>query len=178
MDQIILALLVMKSRTIYEIRTKFANNLNLMYSSSTGSIQAAIKKLLKAGYITYSEIIENGKYKKVYTITESGREEFEKWINAPFNVGLNKNPELAKIYFMGLSDKRNRCQRIRQYISQLEEYHQTLKLIYEEGKKIQVPKEHEDILKFQLITVKYGVDLSAFQIKALYGLLEDIGTEE
>ncbi len=38
---------------------------NLMYSSSMGSIQAAIKKLLNCGYIKYEEAIENGRYKKI-----------------------------------------------------------------------------------------------------------------
>ncbi|ERT59299.1 hypothetical protein HMPREF1253_0593 [Peptoniphilus sp. BV3C26] len=36
-----------------------------MYSTSMGSIQAAIKKLLNCGYIKYEEAIENGRYKKI-----------------------------------------------------------------------------------------------------------------
>ncbi len=75
MDHIILALLYLNPRTIYEIRAKFEGNLGLMYSSSMGSIQAAIRKLLKNGYITYTEVVENGKYKKRYQITEGGRED-------------------------------------------------------------------------------------------------------
>lgn len=37
----------------------------ILYSSSMGSIKAAIKKLLNCGYIKYEEAIENGRYKKI-----------------------------------------------------------------------------------------------------------------
>ena len=51
MDNIILGLLLLSSRTIYQLRERIDKGLNMMYSSSMGSIQAAIKKLLNCGYI-------------------------------------------------------------------------------------------------------------------------------
>ena len=83
MDNIILGLLLMCNRTIYQLRERIDKGINLMYSSSMGSIQAAIRKLLNCGFISYEEIVDNGKYKKVYCITESGRQYFFEWINAP-----------------------------------------------------------------------------------------------
>ena len=76
MDNIILGLLLMCNRTIYQLRDRISKGINLMYSSSMGSIQAAVKKLLNCGYISYEEIIDNGKYKKIYCITESGKLHF------------------------------------------------------------------------------------------------------
>ena len=70
MDNIILGILLLSSRTIYQLRERIDKGLNMMYSSSMGSIQAAIKKLLNYGYIQYEETVENGKYKKIYSITE------------------------------------------------------------------------------------------------------------
>ena len=55
MDNIILGLLLLSSRTIYQLRERIDKGLNMMYSSSMGSIQAAIKKLLNCGYIQYEE---------------------------------------------------------------------------------------------------------------------------
>ena len=63
MDNIILGLLILESRTIYRLRERIKKGMDLMYSSSMGSIQAAIKRLLDRGYISYSERVENGKYK-------------------------------------------------------------------------------------------------------------------
>ena len=65
MDNIILGLLILESRTIYRLRERIKKGMDLMYSSSMGSIQAAIKRLLDRGYISYSERVENGKYKKI-----------------------------------------------------------------------------------------------------------------
>ena len=79
MEQIVLGLLFLCDRTIYQLRSRIDKGLSLMYSSSMGSIQAAIKKLLQAGYIEYQEIVENGKYKKMYHITENGKRYFLDW---------------------------------------------------------------------------------------------------
>ena len=43
MDHIILGLLMLSNRTIYQLRIRIDKGLNIMYSS-TGSIQATIKK--------------------------------------------------------------------------------------------------------------------------------------
>jgi hypothetical protein len=46
MENIILGLLLMCNRTIYQLRDRIDKGIKLMYSSSMGSIQEAIKKLL------------------------------------------------------------------------------------------------------------------------------------
>ena len=83
MDYIIWGLLILSNRTIYQLRSRIDKGLNMMYSSSTGSIQAALKKLLNSGYIDYHEFQDNGKQKKEYCITEAGRQSFHQWVNAP-----------------------------------------------------------------------------------------------
>lgn len=165
LDKIILAILMLKSRTIYEIRKNFENSLNLMYSSSMGSIQAAVKKLIKEGYIVSRQQVENGKCKNMLEITESGREAFEHWINAPFSAVRNKNPELAKLYFMGLSDKAHRAERIYEHIRNLEKYRNALQAMWEEAEKTEVPEEYKELFEYQHITVKYGIDSMSFEIE-------------
>lgn len=108
MDNIILGILLLGSRTIYQLRERIDKGLNMMYSSSMGSIQAAIKKLLNCGYIQYEETVENGKYKKIYSITDSGKQKFIEWVSSPMEIQGGKNPELAKLYFMGFSTQENR----------------------------------------------------------------------
>ncbi len=57
MENIILGLLLLQPRSIYQLRKRIEQGLNLMYSCSMGSIQAAIKKLLASGYIVVSETV-------------------------------------------------------------------------------------------------------------------------
>ena len=116
MDNIILGLLLLCSRTIYQLRERIHKGLNLMYSSSMGSIQVAIKKLLHCGYIDYEETVENGKYKKVYRITESGKRYFLEWVNTPIEQQGVRCPGLVKVYFMGFSDKEYREVSIQKYL--------------------------------------------------------------
>lgn len=178
MDKIILALLFFQSKTLYEIREKFTGNLSLMYSSSTGSIQAAIKKLLRDGLITCEERVEKGRYKKRYSITEKGKEELNAWINSPFKEAQNRNPELAKLYFMGLSDPKLRKERIREYITSLEKYHAALKAVYDEGLSMEPSEEYRELFRFQFLTVKFGLDTSKYEIWWLKKLLLDMENGE
>lgn len=164
MDHIILGLLLMCNRTIYQLRDRISKGIHLMYSSSMGSIQAAVKKLLNCGYINYEEMVDKGKYKKVYGITESGKQHFYEWINAPIEEQSPKNPELAKIYFMGFSDKKNRETNIQQHLLYLKEQYNVLETICESAKNIDVSEEQKDILNYQFASALYGKDIIKFNI--------------
>lgn len=174
MDSLILGLLILKSRTIYEIKEKIKSGLNLMYSNSMGSIQAAIKKLLEKGFIECIECVESGKFKKQYSITEAGREYFEDWINTPMRASQNKNADLSKLYFMGLSDPKTRAERIGTYLQSLQKMYDSLEMIYNEGKKMTVNQDFTDILTYQLLSVKYGMDSILFNIEWYKKLICDI----
>lgn len=178
MDNIILGLLFMCNRTIYQLRDRINKGINLMYSSSMGSIQAAVRKLLNCGYISYEEIIDNGKYKKIYCITESGKQHFFKWINAPIEERSPKNPELAKVYFMGFSDKKNREISIQQHLMYLKEQYNVLAAICDEVKNIDVSEEHKDVLSYQFAAALYGKDIIKFNIDWFENLLGKIRNGE
>ncbi|MDE6867832.1 MAG: PadR family transcriptional regulator [Clostridia bacterium] len=173
MDNIILGLLLLQPRTIYQLRKRINEGLNLMYSCSTGSIQAAIKKLLKNGYIAVEEKTENGKLKKVFSITDSGKECFNAWINSPIDNSAAKNPELTKIYFMGFSDKESRAKVIENHIADLKKTYSVLEKICDDGEKIASKMQENDILFYQLQTAKYGRDLMKFNIEWYTGLLKN-----
>lgn len=171
MDNIILGLLFMCSRTIYQLRDRISKGLNLMYSCSMGSIQAAVKKLLNTGYIRYEETVENGKYKKVYCITEDGRRHFLEWVNTPIEEHGIKSPELTKVYFMGFADNANREKAIEEHLAFLRGQYSLLSKICEESNDVRVPEEHTDIVHYQLMSALYGRDLIKFNIDWFEDLL-------
>ena len=174
MDHMILGLLLLSSRTIYQLRERIDKGLNMMYSSSMGSIQAAIKKLLTCGYIQYEEVIEHGKYKKIYSITERGKQSFAEWITTPLNAQGIKNPELAKLYFMGFSAKETREARLQEYISQLKTQYDVLNAICKEAEDVIVPDENKDIFYYQFAAARYGKDFMKFNMEWHQKLLEEI----
>lgn len=174
MENIILGLLLLQSRTIYQLQKRINEGLNLMYSCSMGSIQAAIKKLLQNGYISVNEIIENGKLKKFYTITNSGKNYFTTWVNSPIDNSTNKNPELSKIYFLGFAEKETRIKLIENHIADLKNLCSVLNEVCKEGVKISSENKNNDILYFQLQTAMYGYDLMKFNIEWYSRLLKNI----
>ena len=165
MDNIILGLLLLSSRTIYQLHERIDKGLNMMYSSSMGSIQAAIKKLLNCGYIQYEEIVENGKYKKIYSITDSGKQHFIDWVSTPMEIQNSRNPELAKLYFMGFSTIEKREAGLHKYISKLKEQYDVLNTICKEAENVRVSQEHKDILYYQFAAAQYGKDFLKFNIE-------------
>lgn len=51
-------------------------------------------------------------------------------------------------------------------------------MVYEEDKKTVVPKEYEDVFRYQLLTVKYGIDSAVFQMKWFENTMKDLFAEE
>lgn len=178
MDTIILGLLLLCNRTIYQLRERIDQGLSLMYSSSMGSIQAAVKKLLSRGYIDYDETVEGGKYKKIYRITESGRQYFLEWVNAPIEQQGVKCPGLVKVYFMGFSDKESREASIQAYLSGLKEQYAALEMICEDAKTVAVSESGKEIFNYQLASAVYGRDFYKFNIDWFENLLSQMRSGE
>lgn len=174
MENIILGLLLLQARTIYELRKRINEGLNLMYSCSMGSIQAAIKKLLKSGFIVFDEKIENGKVKKLYSITLEGKRQFDLWVKSSIDIGNAKNPELSKIYFMGFADKETRIKLIEKHIDDLKIVYSDLEKICSEGDVLSNEMQENEIFYFQLQTAIYGRDLMQFNIEWYKKLLKNI----
>lgn len=174
MENIILGLLLLQSRTIYQLRKRINDGLNLMYSCSTGSIQAAIKKLLRNEYITVSETTEKCKLKKIYIITDNGKNYFNDWLNSPIDNGAAKNPELSKIYFLGFAEKETRIKLIESHIAGLKKTCLDLEKICNEGSTLASEIQNNDILYYQLQTATYGRDLMKFNIEWYNRLLKNI----
>lgn len=174
MENIILGLLMLQARTIYQLRKRIDEGLNLMYSCSTGSIQAAIKKLLENGYIGVSEISEGGRLKKLYSITDKGKAQFDLWINSSIESNTYKNPELAKIYFLGIAKSENRIKMVEKYIADLQKIHADLETICKDGERTLSDMQGNDIFFYQLKTAEYGRDFLKFNLNWYNQLLNNI----
>ena len=178
MDHMIMGLLLLRSCSIYELQLRMEAGLNLMYSSSLGSIQAALKKLVNQGLAEVREESCGKRKKKIYSITEAGREAFSLWVSSPMSMGSAKNPELGKLYFMGFSDPGSRLQNIRSAIESLKKVHGILSAVVEEGIHMEVPPEAREILHYQLASARYGRDFMKFQLDWYENFLKEEDRED
>nr|UWI49898.1 PadR family transcriptional regulator [Clostridioides difficile] len=191
MDKIILGLLMIKKLTIYELRSIIEMNFTSMCSSSMGSIQAAIKKLLEKKMIVYEELVENSVNKKFYTLTNEGKECFLEWVQTAMISGKIKDMELSKLFFMGFVPTKKRLPLIESYLVDLKKEKEQLENIKKQDSNVaklqyidyieknktefshflkvsensNIQKEVQDIIDFELLTLQFGIDRTNFEIE-------------
>lgn len=189
MDKIILGILMLRSLTIYEMRKYIDTNFTTICSSSMGSIQAAIKKLLEKNMVTYNEFVENSVNKKVYGITAEGQEFFMNWVKTSMIPGKERNMEFSKLLFMGFVPTNERISLIDAYIKDLEQektfldelhikaqdlekekekqldYLEKTGVITDEVSRLREQEKIENIVHFELITIQLGIDKISFEIQ-------------
>lgn len=183
MEMIVLGLLMLQNSTIYEMRKNIETWFSNISSNSTGSIQAAIKKLSEKGFVQFSEHVENSVNKKVYAVTEAGRAYFSDNIASPMQY-KEKNMELSKFFFMGFVDKNKRVELINAYIAglrnQLDELERinaatmprnavaakAIEKLIGNGAFEEITQENAmAIAAFQYATLDLGIDKTRFEIE-------------
>ena len=191
MDKIILGILMLRRMTAYEIKNTIKSNFKSICSDSLGSIQIALKKLFEKKLVTCDEVVENGVNKKRYAITGLGQKELIEWLKEPIDISKTKNMDFGKLLFMGFVPRQNQSELIDKVILSLEqEYNELIKIknsinIQKEKSEIQtylstdeqykdrikslnntnsISKSINEISKFTLATLDYGIDMTSFNI--------------
>ena len=165
MDKIILGLLMLRRFTMYEIWELVKNNFHGVYSDCLGSIEDAVKQLLDAESITYTEYEDRGVTKQRYSITKKGHSVFLDWVQTPTDVIKAKSGELGKFLFLGVVPAEKRPQLLDEITAILENKLTHLLEIYSFAKKSDITKKLGDTWQMQLLTLRYGIDTVRFQLE-------------
>lgn len=192
MDIIILGLLMIQNCTIYEMKKVIETNFTNISSSSVGSMQAAVKKLLSKNMICFSEYVEDSVNKKVYKITDEGKKYFFSSISEPMRY-KEKNMELSKFFFMGFAPKSKRLELVEAYIAVLQEElfpleqikfateiqpdfdENYLLMLKEKGTlEIQSVVDVKDIAFYQLAMLHLSIDKIKFEIQWFENFKENL----
>ncbi|MDO4493692.1 MAG: helix-turn-helix transcriptional regulator [Clostridia bacterium] len=120
MEKIILGYLMICGMSAYDLKTSIRKNMSSMCSASAGSIYTALKKLLEQGLIAEAASGPLARDKKIYAITEKGRDAFLCWIDEPMKTDKAKDIELAKMFFAGMQGKEAQIASVAKYIETLE----------------------------------------------------------
>lgn len=96
---IILSLLYKEQLTGYQIVERIQNRLSYFVEGSTGMVYPALRKLEKDAYITVEEIVQHDKpNKKVYTISEKGKNAVKAYIASPVSQDKFVSDFLLRCY--------------------------------------------------------------------------------
>ena len=100
----ILGLLKYGPTTGYDIDKTFRGSLNFFWQAQTSQIYRELNAMEKQGWITSEIVIQTNKpNKKIFTLTESGKEELLRWLshNSIEEDIRVRDPFLVKLFFSG-----------------------------------------------------------------------------
>ena len=98
----ILGLLNYGSMTGYEIDTAFKDSLSYFWNAQTSQIYRELQTIKKNGWATDEVVVQTSKPdKKVFSITQSGKEELNRWLVEDNTEFTTRIPILMKTFFRG-----------------------------------------------------------------------------
>lgn len=143
LEYVILGLLNHVPLSGYDLKKQFDNRVSYFWSEvSLSKIYPTLKKLEKRKCVSMTEVQStNRPIKKIYSITDTGKEELIEWISVPIKISQTKHglsfiqELLVKLYFSNLIPKKdtlttveefkkwslNTCQILSQYEDRLRE---------------------------------------------------------
>lgn len=159
---VILGILNLSPKTGYEINDMLKNQLSFFYDGTYGMIYPTLRKLESEGMIEKKQIIQNGKpNKNIYSITDTGKKEFEKYMASDVAPESIKSDFLLRLYF-GQNNLSNE-QVMELFSQEIERKKRHLAFIrknYDQWKK-------RGMGELQEITLEYGVSYYDNAIKLL-----------
>jgi len=110
----ILGLLHYKDMHGYRIKEHIERNFGYMWSINYGQIYPNLKRLEADGLVTKKEVPqENAPDRKLYSLTEKGREAFTDWLTEePEREMLIRDPFLLRFIFFGFGDPETALEQI------------------------------------------------------------------
>lgn len=172
-DKVILGLLSKKDLTVYDIKVAMDKSISQFYSSSFGSINPTVKKMEQKNLIQCSEHIVGSRLKKVYNITNKGKSEYEAWLASPIQQGRIKDEFLVRVFFLGDTDTTERKRLLSEYMNELESSKQQLERMTEEIHNRDLSSFDEEVLKYQLATLRFGKDYFDFKQEWINRLIDE-----
>jgi len=104
----ILGLLHYRDMYGYEIKRLIENDFGMLRTINFGQIYTSLKTLVKEGCVVLTEMVasENGTPpKKLYSLTDKGREEFKKWLKSrPEKPVVLRDPFMMRFIFFGFAE--------------------------------------------------------------------------
>lgn len=166
-QDVILGILMKKSRTGYEIKGLLESVFSYFYNASFGTIYPTLSKMEKEGLISKESIVQDGKpNKNVFTITDKGTEEFHHYLHSRIQDTEFKSDFMVRLFFGELVEPSVYKEWIRQEIRTAED----------ELTRLYAGKEQweETMSPTQKLCIHIGIDLTEARKNSLIKGLEQI----
>ena len=161
-DKIILGILQYRDMTSYDVKKAIEKSTAFFYNASMGSIHPALKKLEAAASVTATSVIENGRAKKIYSITDQGRTVFADWLSEGLPLEKFKDETLVRLFFFGNMQPEEQVRHITAHTATLDEQIAMLEALKAQLHDVEVPDDMKSHALFQIATLDFGLNYFKF----------------
>lgn len=120
LEYIILGFLMERPASGYDLKQYMSETTSYFFDASYGSIYPALKRLEDKGCIHSAGQINGGKFKKLYSITEQGRECFLKWLKQPVRFAETRLDYLVPFFFYDYLDPETADKNLAQFMEDVQ----------------------------------------------------------
>ncbi|WMC92490.1 PadR family transcriptional regulator [Kineothrix sp. MB12-C1] len=157
----LLGLLNYGSMTGYELDKAFKASLSFFWQAKTSQIYRELDSMERSGWLTSERIMQTEKpNKRVYTITDSGKEELENWLLLPESDTADamrvKSAFLMRVFFAGETSIEQSIDMIRKYRDKCIESRNSLSAAHIATTEYRAMIEDEKKTKFWELSILYG----------------------
>jgi DNA-binding PadR family transcriptional regulator len=165
-ENIILGCLSFGPRSGYEIKKIINMSSSWFYNASYGSIYPILKKHEEKGLVSSEEVVDNGRYKRLYKMTDKGYKVFHAWMLQSPKLMTVKYEMAVKLMFFAKIAPEQRIKQIEEHIDQLILFKQELEEIE--------PFADSEGDAYQRLILDWGENLYVFLIQWFSTLLEEL----
>lgn len=126
-QSILLGFLMHRNMTGYELKKAFSLSFSFFSGLSYGSIYPALNRMERQGLITMRMEIQDGApNRKIYTITNEGREAFIQALRAPFTPERFRSSFLMRLFFFAYLSPQERKTIASEHLEVIQALHRQL----------------------------------------------------
>jgi DNA-binding PadR family transcriptional regulator len=104
--------------TGYDLKQHFDRSIYYFWNAKLSQIYPALSKMEDEGWLTMEvEYQEDRPNRKVYHITEAGREELRRWLREPVDVAPIRDAFLIRIFFGGKLENEEMLAQLRRHLT-------------------------------------------------------------
>jgi DNA-binding PadR family transcriptional regulator len=161
LEHAILGFLNYAPMTGYDLKKAFDTSVRHFWPADQAQIYRTLKELTRRGWVTVEVVPQEDRpNRKVYHLTEAGREELRRWLRAPSDPEDPRVPLLVKVFFAGQLADEEAVALLEGYAAglraRLEEYARIPQQAAHYAEAVRSPRE----VFFWALTLDYGVRLT------------------
>lgn len=172
MQFLILGILLEGPLALYDVHKRFAGGISLFYAASFGSIQRALRQLESQGWAIPMEAPDARRRKKLYVVTDAGREAWHDWMLSPITGSDAEPMMLARIYLLGSLPESERGACVETVRARLTSDDEALSSLAAELDATVIPAAALEVFRYRRATLDYGIRSHALALAWLDDLEE------